>query len=442
MAQPQLCESERAEGLRKRVHGRRHSSYEVENKKGDIPEDVVVYKFDLFLTRLGDRMKRIEEVGLPKIEEPNTTYEILVRLRNSFIGSTILGKNQVMYFLRMIEEKYHDALAAYDSFPSKVLEALNFLETLLSDLEDIASVESRTTVGEIFEDTKEKLQRAIRAGERRLLELDEIPLEWKNNPFILRGYRFYSSKRRCIRSVLAFHNETFNIWTHLIAFIGFFTVISYFYPSSTSWISSSFSNRIVRIFFLVSAMKCLACSVTWHTFSSLSKYEHMRRAACMDYVGISALIAASIISVEYHAFKCHTLFRVLYIAITGTLGCIGIYMPWKKWFNDYRFRSFKIFFFIGLACSGFLPLLTMCYIRGAVETFSYLKPVFLSIFSYIIGVLFYALHVPEKLYPGVFDIVGNSHQLWHIAIIIGIGFHYYGIKTFETYHQGFACDLV
>ncbi|EPX74697.1 hemolysin-III family protein [Schizosaccharomyces octosporus yFS286] len=442
MAQMQLSVPDGTEGVKKRVHGRRHSSYEVEEKKGDIPEDVVVYKFDMFLSRLGDRMKRIEEVGLPTIEEPNTTYEILVRLRNSFIGSTILGKNQVMYFLRMIEEKYHDVLAACDSFPSKALKALNVLESLLSDLEDIANVESRTTVGEIFEDTKEKLQSAIRAGESRLLKVEEVPLEWKNNPFIVRGYRFYPSKRRCIRSMLALHNETFNIWTHLIAFLGFLMVTSYFYPLSTSWISSSVSNRIVRVFFLVCAMKCLACSVTWHTFSSLSKYEHMRRAACMDYVGISALIAASIIAVEFHAFKCHSMFRVLYIAVTGSLGCIGIYMPWKEWFNDYNYRSFKIFFFVGLACSGFLPLLTMCYIQGTSSTLIYLKPVFMSIFSYIIGVIFYALHIPEKLNPGIFDIVGNSHQLWHIAIIIGIGFHYYGIKTFETTHRGFACDCV
>ncbi|CAA91897.1 Hemolysin-III family protein [Schizosaccharomyces pombe] len=434
--------STETEGFKKRLLSRRHSSYQVRDEEDDVLEEFIVLKLDLFLTRLNHRMKRLEELGLPNRKDAAAaTYQFLANLQASFLGTTILGKTQVSFILRRIEETYNDVLSACDTFPAKAQKALTFLEHHLRDLEDYAE-KSKNNVETLMTDIKDVVEHAAKLGAQRLITLEELPVQWHNNPYIIRGYRFYTSKRKCFRSILSWHNETFNIWTHLSAFIVFFAVLAYFYPSSSSWVSSNVSNRIVRIFFLLSAMKCLGCSVIWHTFSSLSNYKHMRCAACMDYVGISALIAASIISVEYHAFVCQGPLRFIFIAFTGTLGLIGIYTPWKKWFNEYKYRSVKIFFFVGLACSGLIPMITMFYIKGTRRTVKYLDPVFKSIFSYIIGVLFYGLHIPERFLPGKFDIIGNSHQIWHIAIIVGVAFHYTGVKRFETDYEAFSCGVL
>lgn len=59
-------------------------------------------------------------------------------------------------------------------------------------------------------------------------------------------------------------------------------------------------------------------------------------------------------------------------------------------------------------------------------------------FFYIVGAILYAKKWPESVYTGKFDIVGNSHNIFHIACIIGALMHWYvSIRMFherQLYH--------
>lgn len=50
---------------------------------------------------------------------------------------------------------------------------------------------------------------------------------------------------------------------------------------------------------------------------------------------------------------------------------------------------------------------------------------------YIIGTLLYTFKIPECFYPGGFDYIGNSHNLFHIFIAIGAFVHYNNILTYQ-----------
>lgn len=64
---------------------------------------------------------------------------------------------------------------------------------------------------------------------------------------------------------------------------------------------------------------------------------------------------------------------------------------------------------------------------------------FLGGFCYIIGALTYILKVPERFAPGIFCIIGNSHQIFHLFVLIGVFSHYYGsIQTFN-YRSEHSC---
>lgn len=45
---------------------------------------------------------------------------------------------------------------------------------------------------------------------------------------------------------------------------------------------------------------------------------------------------------------------------------------------------------------------------------------------YAAGVVVYAARVPERWLPGGFDLVGHSHQLFHLLVIAGAYTHYLG----------------
>ena len=49
-------------------------------------------------------------------------------------------------------------------------------------------------------------------GGLRLYKIDEVPEYQRSNPFILTGYRAKINVLACVKSILAVHNETGNIW--------------------------------------------------------------------------------------------------------------------------------------------------------------------------------------------------------------------------------------
>ena len=44
------------------------------------------------------------------------------------------------------------------------------------------------------------------------------------HPFILNGYRIHHTLKDCVASLFTLHNETLNIWTHLVPFLGFLAI--------------------------------------------------------------------------------------------------------------------------------------------------------------------------------------------------------------------------
>jgi hypothetical protein len=51
--------------------------------------------------------------------------------------------------------------------------------------------------------------------------VEDIPDWLKDNPYILRGYRAHLDWRQCLRSMFKIHNETLNVWTHVLGALFF-----------------------------------------------------------------------------------------------------------------------------------------------------------------------------------------------------------------------------
>jgi len=61
--------------------------------------------------------------------------------------------------------------------------------------------------------------------------------------------------------------------------------------------------------------------------------------------------------------------------------------------------------------------------------------------SYIVGAAIYAARVPEKWQPGVYDIFGASHQIFHFLVLLGAGLHLISmVNAFDYLHGiGHVC---
>jgi adiponectin receptor len=271
-----------------------------------------------------------------------------------------------------------------------------------------------------------------RAKEHGLIHYDDLPEPWRVNPHILKGYRFSEGKWACVRSVVSIHNELINIWTHLLGFLMVLALAFYFYPTSANFSNSTKADIFIAAVFFFAACKCLVCSTIWHTMNSISHQTLLERFACVDYTGISLLVAASIMTTEYAAFYCEPVSRWTYMLITAALGIGGVLLPWHPTFNRADMAWFRVLFYGSLALTGFLPFGQLAYSRGIAWAQYFYAPVAKSLIVYMTGAFLYASKVPERFCPGWFDYVGCSHNIWHVAVLGGIVFHYMAMQTMFT----------
>lgn len=96
----------------------------------------------------------------------------------------------------------------------------------------------------------------------------------------------------------------------------------------------------------------------------------------------------------------------------------------KPWFNERKFKMWRIAFFLGLAGSAATPLAHISYLHGFGNTVAFFYPAGFSVLAYLIGLSFYANQFPECAAPGRWDNLFASHQLWHIAIVCAVWIHW------------------
>jgi adiponectin receptor len=381
-------------------------------------------------------------------------------------GAIEAGRRQAGVFVDTLEGRYKDVLEKKDTFEQKVQEGVRLMESYLTEFETrayairdagLGSVAheyyegGRRRIDESFEsarglakgvvdggldkarkarDTLEStvehaIERALlRAKEHGLIKYEDLPEPWKINPHILKGYRFSEGKLDCLRSVVSIHNELFNIWSHAVGLLIVLTIAFYFYPTSVNFSLSTKTDVLIAAVFFFAASKCLACSTIWHTMNSISHQTLLERFACVDYTGISLLVAASIMTTEYAAFYCEPTSRWIYMLMTGILGIGGVILPWHPTFNRQDMAWLRVLFYVSLAGTGFLPVAQLSATRGFEWAMYFYGPITKSVLVYLTGALLYASKVPERWFPGTFDYVGCSHNIWHVAVLGGILFHY------------------
>ena len=105
------------------------------------------------------------------------------------------------------------------------------------------------------------------------------------------------------------------------------------------------------------AMLCLFSSVLWHTMSGCAHRAGMELCARVDYVGIgwyvmlcslrrsgvsrwhqNRLISASVGTVVYYGFSCHSQAAALYLSLCVVTGILGSIFPFMRWFNEQKYR--------------------------------------------------------------------------------------------------------
>lgn len=147
-----------------------------------------------------------------------------------------------------------------------------------------------------------------------LVSLNEVPSWFDANPFILTGYRPESqSWQRCFASWFYCHNESGNIFSHLIPAL----LLAFGAAAGLLGLdgSNSFDARILT-FHLATAVTCMGISALYHTGMNHSA-QMAHQWLQFDYAGILALILGNFVSGLHFGFYCAPVLKSLYWSLVS-----------------------------------------------------------------------------------------------------------------------------
>lgn len=251
------------------------------------------------------------------------------------------------------------------------------------------------------------------------LKSDEVPAQFRE-VFITSGYRKpYISAMECLKSVFQPLNETVNVWTHFLPFLLFVVRFSLVFTQS----SFGPFNYPLLSFAIGICGFCLMSSGA-HLFNCMSpRVRHV--CFFFDYAAISVYAVGAGQAFFFYTrplessvpiFNSAALFLSISttISFASTFTCCASRHRWAKLKYIIRTGAFVVAFVFN--SSPYLYRIVTEDGCGQTAAATYFKR---HCLFYLISALANMSRMPERYFPGVFDIVGQSHNLLHVFTALG-----------------------
>ncbi|KAM7267865.1 hypothetical protein ACFE04_010031 [Oxalis oulophora] len=320
-----------------------------------------------------------------------------------------------------------------------------------------------------------------------LVSYNELPDYMKDNEFILSYYRANWPIKEALFSVFRWHNETLNVWTHLIGFVVFVGLtmsnlmqvpqvadLVGFLTRSYTGVDANFSipsknlysgpgnliglqnittpdmdisavitpvTRWPFLVFLAGSMFCLFSSSVCHLFSCHSHPLNLLLLR-IDYAGITVMIITSFFPPIFYIFQCDPRWQFIYLGGITAMGIFTIVTLLSPLLSTAKFRVFRAMLFVSMGFFGIFPAVHAMIVnwnnpRRAV-TLMYEAAM---AFFYLTGTMFYVTRIPERWKPGWFDLAGHSHQIFHVFVVLGALAHYGATQLFLEWRDRVGCEI-
>lgn len=216
-------------------------------------------------------------------------------------------------------------------------------------------------------------------------------------------------------SLCLLHNETVNIWSHLIAFWAFVVWAVYLLGFSARLDEASASDKLVIGCYFVGVSVLMGASTAMHWFSCRSEAAYGLLTK-LDHGGIIGLLAASDIPPVYFGFACYPSERAAYLTLLPCVCAVALAALLHPTMQKDTNRRYRIACLAAVAVFGWIQMGHEIYLKGgfAADGERVLSGWAAAFSFYTIGAVFYASYVPERCSPrGAFDIWvrASSHPL-------------------------------
>ncbi|BGP17242.1 hypothetical protein JCM10213_000077 [Rhodosporidiobolus nylandii] len=301
-----------------------------------------------------------------------------------------------------------------------------------------------------------------KAHRRQTTTFDEAPEYLRQNCCIRTGYRReLGCWKECVLSLGWWHNELANAWTHLLpcsfclsvllagsAFALFPSLLQVYLPTlhtpsapSLSWRAAitpvfpfpspaqpSVTLLDTAVFGLLfaGAAVCFGLSSAYHCGLAHSE-KVCSRARRADHFGILCHGSLRFIAAFHFGFYCDPYLRNSYILLMAVACAAGVYViVLSDELQKYEYRKVRTGVFAAIGGVAVVPfghaILRYGY-EAASERMSF-GWIGVELLCFLLGAIFYSERYPESLFPGKFDLLGNSHNIFHLLAVGAVAAEY------------------
>nr|XP_022331480.1 membrane progestin receptor beta-like [Crassostrea virginica] len=252
------------------------------------------------------------------------------------------------------------------------------------------------------------------------LHASKIPKALRE-PAIITGYRPVNrSWNYYLFSMFRLHNETFNVWSHLVGIVAIILVLL---NLSDTYGFSGNKHLWPALTFGICAIITNLFSTVAHLFHSKSTTVHYTMFL-LDYIGVTFYAFGSGVLAMY-ACSTKTFYEAWsqYYLSTLVIACWFSYIVLcfaKCIYGEDPFNKSKKRLQVGsvviLSVWLIAPLFERyktCFMQNGCS-FSSLNHITICILLFGLQAFFFGSHLPEKMFPGKCDILGQGHQIFHI----------------------------
>ncbi|TGO54906.1 hypothetical protein BCON_0100g00260 [Botryotinia convoluta] len=181
--------------------------------------------------------------------------------------------------------------------------------------------------------------------------------------------------------------------------------------------------------------------LTGYRYHTLNNHSHKTAAFWieLDYLGIVALMWGSTVATIYHGFICDVKLQRIYWSMITLLSLALTLFTLLPPFCTPFFRPYRTLMYAALGLSAVIFIVHSIIIYGISLQYKRLSLGWIVGMAGLnfVGALAYSLRIPEKYYPGRFDIYGNSHQILHCMVVLAALAHFAGlVQSFDYLHSG------
>lgn len=203
-----------------------------------------------------------------------------------------------------------------------------------------------------------------------------------------------------------------------------------------------YEHKTALLVLLIGACVCLLCSTLFHMFFNISE-SYFKRLSRLDYAGIVFLTVGHSLVGTYYTLYCMPELRRIYNVAISIAGFMTIGVTLYPAFDAPHNRLIRAMVFVLFGTVSGLPIFHAGWLHGFsnIEYMHHAQYMFLMAGFYLLGAFFFATRLPERWYPGRFDLFLNSHNLMHICVLIAALIHWYGCMQSCIYRLERGCAM-